>query len=50
MSRQLHTLSRYLFPLWSPLAGHIRNIQRTGNRGKANQCQYDTCHASFHFP
>ena len=28
----------------------LLNSRRTGNRGKANQCQYDTCHASFHFP
>ena len=50
MSRQLRTLSRYFFPFWGPLAGYVRNIQRAGNPGKANQCQDDTCHASFLFP
>ena len=43
MSRQLRTLSRNLFPLWGPLAGHVRDIQRAGNPGKSNQRKDDTC-------
>ena len=37
MSWQARTLSRYFFPLWGPLARHVRNIQRAGNPSKAKQ-------------